>query len=203
VKAVGHRERVAHRGMVRVAQALRHALALVHQRLAEHRADATLLEHRADHLGVPHGAHVVHARGARGDHLAQAKARGGGDRGLGVRRLEGPDRLAQPAQQVALLGAAPEQHLAQVEVGLDEAGQHETARGVVRLVGASVGEVPHGVGGVGPEGGDHAIAHQQRALGHGAGGVHAHQRPGVYEVGAQPVPPCTRARAMPPCRRAT
>ena len=38
------------------------------------------------------------------------------------RRLERPDALAQPAQQVGLLGESAEQRLAQVQVTMDETG---------------------------------------------------------------------------------
>ena len=62
------------------------------------------------------------------DQLEQSEPRRGGDRRLGVRGLERPDALAQPAQQVALLGEPAEQRLAEMEVTVDEAGQHERAR---------------------------------------------------------------------------
>ncbi len=42
-----------------------------------------------------------------------------------MRGLKRPDALAQPAQQIALLGEAAEQGLAQVEVAVDQPGQDE------------------------------------------------------------------------------
>ena len=138
IEAPGERERIVERLARRLEQAARHALALVHQRLAEDRAQPALLHRRRRDVGPPHRAHVVDARDAAANQLEQSEPRRGRDRRLGVRGLERPDALAQPAQQVALLGEPAKQRLAQMEVTVDEAGQHETAARVDRRVGAAV-----------------------------------------------------------------
>ena len=90
-------------------------------------------------------------------------------------RLERPDALAQPAQQVCLLGESAEQRLAQVQVAMDEPGQHEAAGGIDGLVGALAGQGHQGRGHGVAHRGDKAVLDEQIATGERPGGVHAHQ----------------------------
>ena len=106
----------------------------VHQALADDGPDADggdFLEHG---IRVVHRLHRQDGRGAAREQLAGRQARRGPQRGGRVRRLHRPDPRAEPVDQGEVVGVSAEQRLAQVDVGLDEAGQHERAGGVEHRV---------------------------------------------------------------------
>ena len=79
-----------------------------------------------------HRLHRQHRRRAAQLQLGRREPRGGCQRGFVVRRFERPDALPQPRKQRQVIGQSPEQRLAQMDVGLDEAGQHERPGGIDR-----------------------------------------------------------------------
>jgi hypothetical protein len=170
-------------------------LAAVHQGLAEHRTDAARLEHFTQHLGVAHRAHVVDAGDPPGDELGEPEPCRGGDRGGGVRRLERPDALAQPGEEVALLGKPAEQGLAEMEVSVDEAGNDQRPGGVDLQVGPGPRERRRDPR---AERRDHPVARQQIAAQHGARVVHAQRGAGMNrKAPIRPMPSSVAPASMP------
>ena len=80
-----------------------------------------------DPLHAAHETELLH-RGGAGEKAVGRAQKPGRVRGvLGVRRLQRPDALAEPAQQRAVLGETAKKGLTEVHVRLDEAGQDEEA----------------------------------------------------------------------------
>ena len=108
-------------------QRARRALAGVHQTLPRHRAQPRVADRAEDPLHAAHEAELLH-RGGAGEKTVGRAQKPGRVRGvLGVRRLQRPDALAQPAQERAVLGEAAKEGLTEMHVRLDEAGQDEEA----------------------------------------------------------------------------
>jgi hypothetical protein len=80
-------------------------------------------------VGVVHRLHRQHRRRAGPQQLVDGEARRGGQRRRRVRRFERPHALLEPLEQRQIVGQAPEQGLAQMDVGLDEAGEEVAAPG--------------------------------------------------------------------------
>ena len=100
---------------------------LVHQALAERRADAGC-RRRLDHrVGVVHGLHRQDRRRAAAQQLEAGEPRRGAERGRRVRGFHRPDAGAQPVHQAQVVGIAAEERLAEVDVRLDEAREQEAA----------------------------------------------------------------------------
>jgi hypothetical protein len=114
----------------------RRVAAVVHQALADRGADAGRGDRLEHGVGVVHGLHRQHRRRAGPQQLVDGEPRRGGQRRRRVRRFERPHALLEPLEQRQVVGQAPEQGLAQVDVGLDEAGEQVRAAGVDhRVVG--------------------------------------------------------------------
>ena len=122
-------------GAPRLVQAGRRVAAVVHQALADGGPDAGRGDGLEHGVGVVHRLHRQHRRRAGAQQLVDGEARRGGQRRRRVRRLERPDALLQPLEQRQVVGQAPKQRLAQMDVGLDEAGEEVAAAGGNLAVG--------------------------------------------------------------------
>ena len=125
-----------------LAQPRRHVLVGVHQALADRRAQPaagqSLQSRRQCRARSPSSVPWSCRRGA----ARRREPRRGAQRRRRVRRLERPHPRAQPVHQREVVGQPAEERLAEMQVGLDEAGQDDRAGGiddaVVRLRRRSV-----------------------------------------------------------------
>ena len=96
---------------------------VVHQGVPARDAQARGLGRAEDGVGVPDGPHVEDRRRPAGGELREAEARGEEEGLLVVRGLARPDVRLQPGEEREVVGAVPEERLAEVDVGLDETGE--------------------------------------------------------------------------------
>src|SRR5207245_6185039 len=68
---------------------------------------------------------VLDAGGAAEKQFRGSETRGSAQRLLIVSRFERPDALAKPVEQLIPVGLVSKERLAEVNVGLDETGEHE------------------------------------------------------------------------------
>ena len=103
----------------------------VHHRLADRRADAAALGGREDRVGVVHGAHVED-RGRAAEQELRARELGRSRRSPSSSSAAsyGQIDLAQPVEQLEVVGAAARERLARVHVRLHEPGHHDAAGAV-------------------------------------------------------------------------
>ena len=162
------------------------ALHSAHQRLAvgvgfKVKVVAQVHGHGRRHIGLDaalgsrlgHGLQVCLQAGEGGD--AGAKALGDGEKrrsadgGLVHLLLPGIEALREAGALIHLVAPAPEDGVPQVGVAVDEAGEHDHARGFNDLLRLSLrglfGEV-----------GDFAVLHAHKGVGqHRPGGIHGHR----------------------------
>ena len=94
---------------------------VVHEGVAEDGADGVVAQLFEDGAGVPDALHALEGGAAAPEEFPEREA-GGLAEGLGsVGGLHGPDLFAEPGEEGAVFGQAPEEGLAEVDVGLDEA----------------------------------------------------------------------------------
>ena len=137
-------------------QPLRHLRVEVHHALADRRAQPALRDRFEHHIGVVHRLHRQHRGRAAAQQLGRRQPRRGAQRLGRVRGFHRPDARPQPVHQREIVGVAAEQRLTEVNVRLDEAGQHVAA---ARLDDAIVT-----AGEVRPDRGDAAVADRDVAL---------------------------------------
>ena len=106
----------------------RHLRVEVHHALADRRAQAAVRDGLEHHIGVVHRLHRQHRRSCRWHSSSVVASRvGGAQRRRRVRGFHRPDARPQPVHQRQIVGVTAKQRLAQMDVRLDEAGQHVAA----------------------------------------------------------------------------
>ena len=105
-------------------------LVAVHQGLADGGPDAELLGRLEGGAGVAVRLDRERGGGAAGEQLGHRQHGRRVQRPVVVGLLQGPHPQAQPVDHVHVVGQAPQQRLAQVHVGLHQAGDHQAAGGV-------------------------------------------------------------------------
>ncbi len=159
-----------------LAQAGGHGVAGVHHGFARDGSEARVAQRFEHRVVVVHGAHVEHGGGAAAHELDEPEVGARAQRCGVVGGLEGPDALAEPAEQRQVVGHAAKQRLAEVHVGLHHAGHHRAAAGVEHL------HEPRGLAArVGPERADAPIDHEHVALEDAVRGVAGDERAAADE----------------------
>jgi hypothetical protein len=152
--------------MCRLLQPARRLGVEVHHAFANRRTQAALLDGLEDRVRVVHGLHCQHRGGAAAEQFRRCQARGRA-KGLGrVSRFHRPDTGAEPVHEREIVRVTSEQRLAEVDVRLDQTGQHVAAarvdRAIVtaREIGADRGDAAITDGDV-PFDGVEALVHRQ------------------------------------------
>jgi hypothetical protein len=99
----------------------------IHHALAD-RGPQPAFRHGFEHrVRIVHGLHRQHRGRAAGQELGRRQAGGSAQAVRRMRGFHGPDTTAEPLQQRQVVGIPSKQRLTQVDMGLDQTGQHVSA----------------------------------------------------------------------------